>query len=50
MRQRGDGDWRVRKIKGGVESGAKGGGGGWWRVRQGMESEATLSITPLPAA
>ena len=28
MRQRGDGDWRVRKIKGGVESGAKGGGGG----------------------
>ena len=26
MRQRGDGDWRVRKIKGGVESGAKGGG------------------------
>ena len=27
MRQRGDGDWRVRKIKGGVESGAKGGGG-----------------------
>ena len=48
MRQRGDGDWRVRKIKGGVESGAK--VGGWWRVRQGMESEATLSITPLPAA
>ena len=27
MRQRGDGDWRVRKIKGGKESGAKGGGG-----------------------
>ena len=27
MRQRGDGDWRVRKIKGGVESGVKGGGG-----------------------
>ena len=49
MRQRGDGDWRVRKIKGGKESGAKG-GGGWCRVRQGMESEATLSITPLPAA
>ena len=48
MRQRGDGDWRVRKIKGAWRVGQK--GGGWWRVRQGMESEATLSITPLPAA
>ena len=28
MRQRGDGDWRVRKIKGAWRVGQKGGGGG----------------------